>query len=88
MGQFSVVRTNGQVTIPQEVLVRLGLGEGDCIEFVLEGDVAIIRRARDLPNPFLPYVGALGFFQTREEINAWISDLRDEEPEPPDQEGD
>jgi hypothetical protein len=51
------------------------------VEFVTEGDVTVIRPARDSKNPFADYAGILGTFPGGEkEINAWISELRDEEP--------
>lgn len=79
----STVSTKGQVTIPQEIRVRLGLKEGDRVEFVTEGEVTFIRPARDSRNPFQAYAGILNTFPGGEkEINAWVSELRDEE-EPP-----
>ena len=79
MTYSSVLSTKGQITIPQEVRVRLGLKEGDRVEFVTKGEVTIIRPARDAVNPFQQYAGALGSFQSKDEIDAWTSELRDEE---------
>jgi len=79
MTYFSVVSTKGQITIPQEVRVRLGLKEGDRVEFVTKGELTIIRPARDAVNAFQQYAGALGSFQSKDEIDAWTSELRDEE---------
>ena len=77
MGSFSTVSTKGQVTIPQDVRVRLGLKEGDRVEFINEGEVTVIRPAR-VANPFESYVGALGTFPGGEkEINSWIAEMRD-----------
>ncbi|MBT9329981.1 AbrB/MazE/SpoVT family DNA-binding domain-containing protein [Paracidobacterium acidisoli] len=81
MALTSSVSSKGQVTIPQEVRVRLGLKEGDRVEFVVEGGQTILRPAHSLKNPFEEYLGAFPHFKSREEINAWIRDLRDEEPE-------
>ena len=72
----SVVSTKGQVTIPQEIRVRLGLKEGDRVEFITEGEKTVIRPARSSENPFDAYVGALGGFKSKEEVNAWLRDLR------------
>lgn len=81
MTYTSTVSTKGQVTIPQEIRIRLGLKEGDRVEFVTSGETTIIRPARDSRNPFQAYAGILGTFRGGEkEINAWISELRDEEP--------
>ena len=76
----SVVSSKGQVTVPQEMRLRLGLKEGDRLEFVVEGDRTIIRPARRALNPFEKYAGALGTFPGgRSEINQWVDELRNEE---------
>ena len=81
MSYSSVVSTKGQVTIPQEVRVRLGLRVGDRVEFVVEDKQTIIRPARGEGDPFEKYRGALGTFPGgRKEIEAWIRDLREEGP--------
>ena len=78
----SVVSTKGQVTVPQEVRERLGLRVGDRVDFVIEGDRTIIRPARAEANPFEKYLGVLGTFSGgKNEIDAWIKHLRDEEAE-------
>ena len=80
MTYSSVVSTKGQVTIPQEVRVRLGLKEGDRVEFVTEGEKTLIRPARSPENPFDAYIGVLGRFPGgMKGMKKWISDLRDEE---------
>jgi len=81
MTYSSVVSTKGQVTIPQEIRVRLGLKEGDRVEFVTEGETTIIRPARSLSNPFKQFAAALGGFRNRKEVNAWVRELRDEDVE-------
>ena len=81
MGRTSTVSSKGQVTIPQEIRIRLGLKEGDRVEFVIEDDKTVLRPARAERNPFEAWVGALPAFKNREEINAWISEMRDEDPE-------
>ena len=81
MSYFSVLSTKGQVTIPQEVRTRLGLKEGDRVEFVTEGDATVIRPAREASNPFREYVGTLGAFENRDEVNRWVSELRDTDGE-------
>ena len=49
------------------------------MEFVTEGMVTIIRPARGTPNPFEEYAGALQTFPNgRDEINAWVRDVREE----------
>ena len=85
MALTSTVSSKGQVTIPQEVRVRLGLREGDRVEFVLEGDKTVIRPARGHVNPFEKYIGAFPHLKTRKEINDWISEIRGRNPD--DEEG-
>ena len=82
MNPSSTISSKGQVTIPQEVRLRLGLQEGDRIEFVVEGERTLIRPARQVHNPFERYASALGTFPGgAEEINAWVAELRDEAPD-------
>ncbi|MEO8126342.1 MAG: AbrB/MazE/SpoVT family DNA-binding domain-containing protein [Bryobacteraceae bacterium] len=79
IAQTSRISSKGQITVPVAVRRRLGLREGDQVEFVTEGTVTILRPARSVANPFEEYTGALHTFPGgREEINAWIGDLRDE----------
>ncbi len=78
----SSISSKGQVTVPQEIRNRLGLAAGDRVEFVVEGDRTLIRPARSVSNPFEKYIGVLGTFPGGpNEINAWLRELRDEEPE-------
>jgi antitoxin PrlF len=81
MKYSSTISSKGQVTVPQEIRSRLGLTTGDRVEFVVEGERTVIRPARSMSNPFDKYKGALGTFPGGErEINAWLHDLRSEEP--------
>lgn len=81
MIRSSVVSTKGQVTVPQEIRRRLGLKVGDRVEFVVDGGRTTIRPARSGVSPFEKYRGALKTFPGgKKEINAWLRDLRDEEP--------
>jgi len=80
MPYSSIVSSKGQVTVPQEIRTRLGLREGDRLEFVIEGDRTVIRPARGPSNPFQRFVGILDTFPGgAAEINAWVDDLRKEE---------
>ena len=72
----SKIDSKGRIILPKEIRRHLGLKEGDCIEIFTVGDRAVIRRAQ--ANPFEKYVGALPAFQSKSEINTWISELRDE----------
>ena len=75
----SIVSSKGQITVPLEIRRRLGLKEGDRVEFVEEGEWTIIRRAQPAKNLFEKYAGALPVFRSKREINARVSSLRDAE---------
>jgi len=79
MPRSSTISSKGQVTVPLEIRNRLGLKEGDRVEFVVEENRTTIRRARAPENPFVKYVGALPAFSGAREINTWVRSLRDEE---------
>jgi AbrB family looped-hinge helix DNA binding protein len=75
----SRVTSKGQVTVPQEIRRRLGLREGDRLEFIPENRGTLIRRAAAEGNPFAKYAGALGTFPGgKKNINAWLRELRDD----------
>ena len=78
MRYSSVISSKGQVTVPQETRIRLGLKEGDRIEFIVEGGKTIIRPVRAAENPFEAYAGALegAFPHGVREINAWVDEMR------------
>jgi AbrB family looped-hinge helix DNA binding protein len=78
MAASSVISSKGQVTVPQEIRIRLGLKEGDRVEFVLEGGNTIMRPVRSAENPFDAYAGALegAFPGGVREINAWVDEMR------------
>lgn len=77
----STISSKGQITVPLEIRRRLGLKEGDRVEFVVEGEWTIIRPAHPPQNPFEKYAGVLPAFHSQDEIDAWVSGLRDEETE-------
>ncbi|MDQ3460511.1 MAG: AbrB/MazE/SpoVT family DNA-binding domain-containing protein [Deinococcota bacterium] len=78
MGTRATITSKGQITIPQEVRQRLGLKQGDQIEFVTENGVTVMKPARREANPFEPYRGVLSHFESKDEVNAWLGDLRDD----------
>ncbi len=86
MRPSSTISSKGQVTIPVEIRHRLGLKEGDRVEFVFEEGRTFLRPAQSEANPFEAYVGVLPVFTSRKEINTWIREMRgddfEEEPEP------
>jgi AbrB family looped-hinge helix DNA binding protein len=80
MPPSSTISSKGQVTVPIEVRHRLGLRKGDRVEFVFEEGRTVLRPARTEANSFTAYLGALPAFSSREEINDWISEMRDDDP--------
>jgi AbrB family looped-hinge helix DNA binding protein len=80
MPPSSTISSKGQVTVPIEVRRRLGLKEGDRVEFVFENGRTVLRPARMEGDPFTPYLGAFPAFSSREEINAFYRDLREDTP--------
>ena len=80
MNLSSTISSKGQVTVPIEVRRRLGLKEGDRVEFAFEEGRTVLRPMRGTENPFLAYVGALPAFTSFDEINAWVREMRDDDP--------
>lgn len=78
---YSRISSKGQVTVPMAVRQRLGLRAGDRVEFASQNGDIVLRPARpEGENPFAKYTGILGDFPGGiEEVNAWISELRDDE---------
>jgi antitoxin PrlF len=79
MSRRVTITSKGQITIPQEVRQRLGLKQGDQVVFVTENGMTVMKPARGEANPFERYAGVLGGFETKDEINAWLGELRDDE---------
>jgi antitoxin PrlF len=78
MAPSSTLGWKGKVTVPLEIRRRLGLKQGDRVEFVVEGEWTIIRPVQE-KNPFEKYAGVLSAFHFEGELDAWLSDLRDED---------
>jgi len=75
----SRLTSKGQITIPQAIRQRLGLREGDQVEFVAEDRRTIVRRLAEKENPFAKYAGALGTFpEGRKKVNEWVRGLRND----------
>ncbi len=79
MAPSSTISTKGQVTVPLEIRRRLGLKEGDRVEFVVDNGQTILRPARSSENPFEKYIGKLPAFESTREINEWVAEMRDED---------
>ncbi len=78
MRQSSTISSKGQITVPLEIRHRLGLKEGDRVEFMIDNNQTIMRPARPASNPFEKYVGILPAFKTKRQINKWVAGLRDD----------
>lgn len=61
--------------------MRLGLRPGDRVEFVADGDKTVIRPWRERGNPFDRYIGMFPHLRTRKEINDWLSEIRERNPD-------
>jgi antitoxin PrlF len=79
MSMKATVTSKGQITIPLEVRQRLGLKQGDRVAFSVENGLTILKPDRGESNPFEKYAGSLGSLKTKEEVKAWLNDLRDDE---------
>lgn len=79
MAPVSTLSSKGQITVPIEVRERLGLKEGDRVEFVIEHGRTIFRPARPEGNPFEKFIGVLPAFKNKREIDEWIAELRDDD---------
>ena len=80
MKHIATVTSKGQITVPLAVRSRLGLREGDRVEFVTQGGRTTIQPLRGEENPYARFAGALGTFPGgRAEIKNWIKELRDDD---------
>jgi antitoxin PrlF len=50
---YSTVTAKSQTTLPSGVRKALGIGPGDKLAYVIEGEQAVIRRAEDEADPVL-----------------------------------
>jgi antitoxin PrlF len=79
MGLTSTISSKGQITVPVEVRRRLGLKEGDKVEFAFQEGTAVLRPMRTEENPFLKWIGAAPGFKTAQDAVVWVREMRDEE---------
>ena len=73
---FSTLSSKGQITVPVEVRHRLGLKQGDRVEFAFEDDKTVLRPVRPAEDPLTKYIGAFPAFSSKEEIIQFYRDLR------------
>ncbi len=78
----SKISSKGQVTIPQRVRIKLGLRAGDRVEFVEENGRIVVKPERERTNVFDKYIGAFPHLKTREEIQDWIQEIREDDRTP------
>lgn len=81
MARTSTISSKGQITVPMEIRKRLGVKQGDRVEFVVEHGNTILRPAMSEDDPFAKFVGCLPGFTSMEEIIAWERNLRDPDGE-------
>lgn len=77
----SLVSSDGQVKLPQEVRDELGLKEGDRVAFYTKNGVTVLRPEPE--NPFLAFVGVLPAFESAEQAKDFWRDLRGYEDDEP-----
>ena len=69
----SKVTSKGQITVPLEVRKRLGVAQGDQVEFDTDKPEIVIRPVRAIDNPFRKWRGAVGGFPGgRKEIDGKV----------------
>jgi antitoxin PrlF len=78
----SRMSSKGQVTIPQEVRTWMGLRPGDRVEFVQEAGETVLKPMREHVPSFREYIGVFPGFKTRDEINAWVREMREDDRTP------
>ena len=69
--------SKGQITIPLKVRKRLGLHDGDQVDFVFEKDRTVLRSVRSEESPFAKWVGAgRGAFKDEADLIRWHREMR------------
>jgi AbrB family looped-hinge helix DNA binding protein len=79
MPRPSPISSKGQITVPVQVRRRLGLKEGDRVEFAFVEGNAVLRPVRSADNPFSKYVGALAKRTPGGAAVAWVRKMRDDD---------
>jgi antitoxin PrlF len=79
MARSSTVSSKGQITVPVQVRRRLGLKEGDRVEFAFIEGNAVLRPLRAEENPIAKYVGALAKRTPGGAAVAWVREMRDDD---------
>jgi antitoxin PrlF len=72
----ATMTSKGQITIPKEVRDRMGIQQGDKIEFVEEDGKTVLRRAQPAENPFLKWAGICGSLPDGVTAKEYVRELR------------
>lgn len=72
----ATISSKGQIVLPREVRERLGVGQGDEVEFVMDDQGIHLRPHREEENPFVKWIGALP--QGEETTEEFIRNTRHE----------
>jgi AbrB family looped-hinge helix DNA binding protein len=76
----SRITSKGQVTVPAEIRRKLGLRQGDKVEFRENSGETVITRAPQTKSPFDKYAGILAKKLNHPfDSKKWLADLRDED---------
>jgi antitoxin PrlF len=73
----STISSKGQITVPVEIRVKLGLRTGTPVEFVLRRDGAFIRKGRKGKHPVDDLYGVL---RLPKSVDALIDEMRGPRP--------
>ncbi|BDP40616.1 hypothetical protein DAETH_05850 [Deinococcus aetherius] len=73
----ATIGCEGEIILPPELCERLGVGQGDEIEFVLDDQGVHLRPKRQEDNPFLAWVGAIPLTDG-ETTEQWLRETRHE----------
>lgn len=72
----ATITGRGQVTLPIEIRQRMGLRDGDLVEFKLEQGVGTFTRYTPTGNRFQRWAGVLGNFDSLEQALNWQRSIR------------
>ncbi len=73
----SRISSKGQVTVPLDVREKMGLRAGDRLDFIEQGGEFVIRPLKEGRRSFSEFVGMAPGFNSIEEINEWVRDMRE-----------
>ncbi len=79
MGVTSTISSKGQVTVPVEVRRRLGVKQGDRIEFAFVEGAVVVRPVRTEENPFRKWIGAFRSNTPEGTAVEWVREMRNDE---------